>query len=159
MRIGLVVSLLFLAPEYLDASENDDEVTNLERAFLRSSLEVIHETEDLPGDAGLVLRSQPHATGIADLGEVWNSTDLITQDQPMVRHLFSGISDEVAAIVYQSGGYRAPMVFLLLMNRKSDWYCKYVIGTGFRPSLSLETIRHLFRDPTGEKLSCDRLSL
>ena len=154
MRIGMFVVLSFVLSMPLVADERKDKIDSLEQAFATSVLEVIQKTGALPEDVFAILRSQLPSHKIAEFGEHWNPTDNVGNNVPIFRHIFSGVSNEIAAVAYQSGGHRVPMVFMLLMKRNSDWYCEFDITSRFDLTISIEMLPYLFQDQTESKPNC-----
>ena len=129
------------------------EVTELERDFASADLRIIHRASDISIDVREKLFSITGQT-IADFGEQWNSTDVLYADQPTAQHLFTGESDVVAAVAFQTGGYGGATLRLLVTRRQADWFCLYYVPLKERIADSLEFLQHLFPLQEGSKLKC-----
>lgn len=152
--VGAIIMFFTLPIQLICASELEQDIQRLEKKFAEVELEIVNSIDALPKRPLAILRSVSVSGNVADFGEQWNPTDNYSDDDYLVRHIFSGVSDQVTAVLYQSGGYRGPTVFLILMDIESKSYCRYMLRTEFRLTLSMELVQSLFNDPTALKPSC-----
>lgn len=157
-RVPLIAAALLLCLSALPSASNAQDanssgsnsarIARLEQQFYESKdLVLVRLVSDLPEDVAQKLRAQV-GTRIADWGERWMMGDVDDLVTPIAQHVFSGISDTFAAILYQKGGIRGVHVYLLITSRAAPDYCVYDLGD--RIPAVLDYLRSPFyRDPRG----------
>ena len=79
------------------------------------------------------------------MGESWNSGDSRDIYGVNAQHVFSGVDDQIAAVVFRTGGIDGHLVKLLLTQRDSRQFCTYILGTDIPSMLTLYSVRDIFR--------------
>jgi hypothetical protein len=137
LGVGLVSSV--------PAQERLTPTGEIERAFAQADdLEIINRISDLPPDVISVFRSVARWDSMADWGETWNSTDVVSQGDLVQQHVFSGISEAVVAVVFQSGGIVGTHTILVVAQRDRPGFCLYLIGDVLPSEMSF--IQYAFRN-------------
>lgn len=134
-RLSAVLSLpLIILSGLLSASEMGDGKVDasdrgkaLEVAFARDrNLRVLQRVQDLPADVRDRLTQFRNGWSLANVGEMWAARS-DSNDQPDAQHIFSAVSDTIAAsLIVSAGGLSRPrIVSFLLAFRDSPDYCVY----------------------------------
>lgn len=132
----------------------------LERDFAMSNdLSLLHSLGELPPDErDLFLTSGVLSTGIAEFGEVWNTTDAGRHGVPRRQFLFAGVSNRLLAVAYLEGSFGGPVLRLYLKYRGSHAACLYYLGKP--PEIfAMKLIRAYFADAPLKRPSCSQHSL
>jgi hypothetical protein len=117
----------------------------IERAFAQAdNLEVINRISDLPPDVISVFRSVVRWDFMADWGEAWNSTDVVSHGDLVQQHVFSAISEAVVVVVFQAGGIGGTHTNVAVAQRDLPGFCLYQIGDVLPREIS--TIQYAFRN-------------
>jgi hypothetical protein len=130
----------------VSTTELMEEVRHLEGLFSSeevSVFRVIHTSDELPSRALAMLKSVVSRGSLAEWGEGWNSTDILSKDEPMARHVVSWVSSSITVTVFQTGGFGVT-TNLLLTDVAERIYCVYGLGRK-DPSVSLEGAQWLLR--------------
>src|SRR5690606_16032887 len=109
--------------------ENSEEITRIEAAFVAArQIKVINRIADLPEDVLERFDSNPIAPfwdRMAEWGEVWNSLDVMGDEEDIYQHVFSGLSETVAIVLYREGGITGAYSILLIAERGVPGACRY----------------------------------
>lgn len=111
-----------VAPDYVNHG------ARLESLFSSESMQsflIVREASALPAAVHALLAANVHFGGIAEWGEDWNTTDVVSQDRPTAQHVISFVSNRASAVVYQSGGIGGPRTNLLLTHASHDVFCVF----------------------------------
>jgi hypothetical protein len=133
-------------------AQNESESAFLAREFFsEADLELVHRLEDLPPD---VYRNLVwNRDGMAEWGQEWNSSDAIDiNGQFTAQHVYSGISDNFAASLYQASGARGIHTRLVLFDRRSGGSCECLLESDI-PSV-FKYVRARFRSDGSTDLEC-----
>jgi hypothetical protein len=125
-RQVLASILLVVAVSSAGAQENDGEIERIERAFIGADdLAIVNRIEDLPSD--VIDRFEPLARweSMANWGELWSSGDAGFAGVKDRQHVYSAISDGVAAVLFQRGGITGARLYLLIAERGAPGICRY----------------------------------
>jgi len=151
------LSLLFLvslAMVTARGATQEEEIEALEKKFYDSDLEIRRTLSEVPDDV-LELLCTSFKCNFSDFGDWWNQTDVIYGDEPLGQHLYTGLSESIAAVLYQRGGMAGPHRTLMLMNRDSDWACLYGIPGRYGIVDNMRVIQKaLFPPPKGSTFKC-----
>jgi hypothetical protein len=153
LRALTYLALIILLLTGRQGAAQEAEIAELEKAFAEADLRIINTLSDVPDDVIAALCPKDKCN-FSDFGEWWNTTDVIYGDEPRAQHLYTGISDAIAAVVYQTGGLAGPGQTLLLMNRHSHWSCRYGIPRRFGIVDNMSWIKQLFPLTKGSPLKC-----
>ncbi|MDZ7768229.1 MAG: hypothetical protein U5K38_03750 [Woeseiaceae bacterium] len=148
----LSIGALFLGV----ASADNQEISELESNFSSTKFRIIHEVAEIPRDVQTKLYSVTGAE-IADFGEQWNSTDLLYPGAPTAQHLFTGVTDAIAAVAFRTGGFGGATLRLLLTKWQADWFCLYDVLIPDNIADSMGSMQQLFPPHKASKLNCRRV--
>jgi hypothetical protein len=133
------------------------EPTALQKQFASArELQLVNAASTLPPDVREKLDHIPwlHRLGLAEFGGDWAAGDAPEANRPLGRHLFSGISTEIAAVVFQTHG-QASHIRLLLAPRNSSEYCLFELPSQNIASVRLSEIQFLLRPPRASEPNRD----
>lgn len=100
--LGCFASMQLCAQSVADMEQRDE----LIEAFLaEKSFGLVQRLDELPQDVQNLLEKRSDGTfRIAERGEVWNMSDLSHPTLKGASHIISGVSNELAVVLHNSGG-------------------------------------------------------
>lgn len=120
----------------------------LEKAFLNideSDLEFLYRVSELPEDVLAKLRQSTNDRRVANLGETWNATDVIGDEEATYQHRFTFLTSTLGGTYYLSGGHGVRGNLLLYFRGRlaSTTYCHYLL----EPELSVAIdVKYIFEN-------------
>ena len=93
-------------------------LTRHEKRFLSLDYELLYRVKELPKAIAKFLNER--APGIANPGEPFNSTDVITPSLPLTQLSWAGISKDFGFVLYKQGGFAPHQVLLLIEIEKGE---------------------------------------
>jgi hypothetical protein len=130
----------------------------VEKAFVAAAdLEVINRISDVPPDVVQIFRSVVPWESMANWGEAWNETDVLDPGEPISQHVFSGVSKDVAVVVFQSGGIVGRNTNVVVARRGVPGFCHYRLGNAL--PREMRAIQEAVRNPkahwNGVTMQCE----
>ena len=121
-------------------------------AFIESTdLTVARSKDEIPEDVYASLGSVWGIRGLAEWGDPWSSSDLVSEDLPLAQHVFSAISARLVAIIYRTGGWNL-RTSLLLNERGQRSFC--VLNLGRDVPSSIDRIQFIARESKDSDWRC-----
>jgi len=128
-RLVIAVFLFLAAGTSVEAQEFDDDIERIERAFVDADdLVIVNRIEDLPSDVIDLFERLASWESMANWGERWSSGDVLFEGIKDRQHVYSAISDTVAAVLFQRGGFSGARLYLLVAERGTPGICQYSMG-------------------------------
>lgn len=111
------------------------------------NMTIVRELADLPPDVDRILKQAFAMAGLAEIGESWNRTDVVSTSEPRAQFLYAALTEELAAVVLIGDGFGVS-TRVILAERGATSYCHYTLGkfgsgflmTGWRSTICQGTI-------------------
>lgn len=106
-------------------------------------LTIVRQLADLPPDVDRIVKQAFPMSGLAEIGESWNNTDMVGTSEPLGQFLYAALSEELAAVVLIGGGFGVSAQ-VILAERGATSYCHYRLGKFNSGLLSLSIVQRRF---------------
>lgn len=119
------------------------DIRGLEAEFSQTSASdflLLHTTDQIPRGALDALAAHSITGTLAEWGESFSRTDVLSSNVPNLRHVISWQSERIIVVVYQDGSQS----HLFLANEGSDFGCHYRLG-GDISAITLDLMQGMFR--------------
>lgn len=122
----------------------------LRRDFANArDLEVVTRWQELPADAlklvqHVAARVGPGKPALANIGEEWSYTDAKQRELPSAQHLFSAVSDTIAATVFLTSADETD-AYAMVARRSSEQFCLFKLPRLAFDSLRISEVQYILR--------------